>query len=112
MTTTVWYHDPAEVDPQTSWTGLVPHLSGATYADITACSIPAVTDLFGYARPDAVIEVDGQPVLSIEQTMMNPSGHNLPQRFSCLLKAAEHGVAGVLYHPEYARRTYSDPNPR
>ena len=109
---TVWYHDPAEVEPRASWTGLVPQLTDATYRDITDCSVQAVTDLFGYARPDAVIDVDDDPVLSIEQTMMNPSGHNLPQRFSCLLRAAELNVAGTIYHPEYARRTYSDPNPR
>ncbi len=112
MTVTVWYHDAAEVDPDTSWTGLVAGLAKARYQNITGCSVKAVTDLFRYARPDAVIAMGDAPVLSIEQTKMNPSGHNLPQRYSCLLRAAELGVAGVLYHPEYARRTYSDPNPR
>ncbi len=112
MRTTVWYHDPTEVDPATSWTGLVPELRQAGFKDITTCTVPAVVALFGYARPDAVIDIDGVPVVSIEQTKMNPSGHNLPQRFSCLLKASELGVAGILYHPEYARRTFSDPNPR
>lgn len=68
--------------------------------------------LFGYARPDAVITVDGVPVVAIEQTAMNPSGHNIPQRFSALLRAAELGVAGILYYPEFSRRTFSDPNVR
>ena len=43
---------------------------------------------------------------------MNPSGHNIPQRFSCLVRAAELGVPSILYYPEYSRRTYSDPNVR
>jgi hypothetical protein len=111
LTLTVWYHDPTEVDVNTSWTGLVPGLGAADYRDIRRCDDPDVTALFGYARPDAVV-AGHKPLLSIEQTKMNPSGHNLPQRFSCLLRASELGVPSVLYHPEYARRTYSDPNPR
>jgi hypothetical protein len=111
VTLTVWYHDPTEVDVKTSWTGLVPGLAKADYRDIRKCTDAGVTALFGYARPDAVVAGE-RPLLSIEQTKMNPSGHNLPQRFSCLLRASELGVPSVLYHPEYARRTYSDPNPR
>jgi hypothetical protein len=42
----------------------------------------------------------------------NPSGHNIPQRFSSQLRAAELGVPSILYYPEYARRTFSDPNVR
>jgi hypothetical protein len=109
---TVWYHDPAEVDPRSSWTGLTPALAAAAYEDITECDEQQVTELFAYARPDAVIDNDGLPVVSIEQTMMNPIGHNLPQRFSCLLRAVEVDVASVLYHPRSSRRTFSDPNVR
>jgi hypothetical protein len=112
MTYTVWYHDPAEVDPRSAWTGLTPSLAAATYADITTCTESHVTELFGYARPDAVIDNDGIPVVSIEQTMMNPSGHNMPQRFACLLRATEAGVPSVLYHPRLSRRTFSDPGVR
>ena len=112
MSITVWYHDPAEVDVKTSWTGLTPALRGAAYHDIRSCKVPRLQALYAYARPDAVISVNGIPVVSIEQTAMNPSGHNMPQRFSCLAIAAEQGVAGIIYHPEKSRRTFSDPNLR
>ena len=62
--------------------------------------------------PDAVITVDDEPVVSIEQTRMNPSGHNIPQRFSFHVRAAELGVPSILYYPEYSKRTFSDPNVR
>ena len=109
---TIWYHDPAEVAPESSWTGIAPTLKSAIRRDITTCNEPEVLKLFEYARPDAVVTVDSKPVVSIEQTMMNPSGHNIPQRFSCIMKAAEHGVPGILYYPEASRRTLSDPNLR
>jgi len=109
---TVYYHDYAEVDPSLSWTGLCEPLNQANYADILRCSVPAVQQLFDYARPDVVIALNGKPVLSLEQTRMNPSGHNIPQRFSSSVRAAELGVPSILYYPEYARRTLSDLNVR
>jgi hypothetical protein len=109
---TIWYHDPAEVSIDSSWTGLAARLRGAARRDITSCQEPSVLKLFEYARPDAVVTVGVEPVVSIEQTMMNPSGHNIPQRFSCIAKAAELGIPGILYYPEASRRTYSDPNVR
>lgn len=108
----VYYHDPVEVNPSTSWTGLCPQLRTVDLVHIRTATDPRVTRLFDYAYPDAVITVDEQPVLSIEQTQMNPSGHNIPQRFSCQVRAAELGVPSVLYYPEYSRRTFSDPNRR
>lgn len=108
----IYYHDPVEVDPLTSWTGICPPLKGARLINVHEVTDPRVTDLFEYARPDAVITVDGQPVVSIEQTQMNPSGHNIPQRFSFHLRAAELGVPSILYYPEFSRRTFSDPNVR
>jgi hypothetical protein len=108
----IYYHDPIEVNPKCSWTGLSPILSSAELVDIRTVSVPEVKNLFGYARPDAVITVDDRPVLSIEQTAMNPSGHNIPQRFSFHVRAAELGVPSILYYPEYSRRTFSDPNVR
>lgn len=108
----IYHHDPVEVDPATSWTGLCPPLVDADLRDISAATDERVTQLFDYARPDAVITVDGSPVVSIEQTQMNPSGHNIPQRFSCLVRASELGVPSILYYPEYSRRTFSDPNVR
>jgi hypothetical protein len=108
----VYYHDPVEVNPATSWTGLCPPLKGASLVNIRGHKDPRVTALFEYARPDAVITLDGQPIVSIEQTAMNPSGHNIPQRFSFHLCAAELGVPSILYYPEYSRRTFSDPGVR
>lgn len=108
----VYYHDPAEVNPATSWTGLCMPLKGAKMIDIRGHTDPRVTTLFAYARPDAVITLDDEPIVSIEQTMMNPSGHNIPQRFSFHLCAAELGVPSILYYPEYSRRTFSDKNAR
>jgi len=109
---TIYYHDPVEVDPRTGWTGLSPILEEAQRIHIKDASSNEVTRLFDYAQPDAVITVDEHPVLSIEQTQMNPSGHNIPQRFSFHVRAAELGVPSILYYPEYSRRTFSDPNVR
>jgi hypothetical protein len=108
----IYYHDPVEVDPLTSWTGLCTPLRRATRIDIATVKIRAITELFSYARPDVVISVDGRPVVSIEQTAMNPSGHNIPQRFSFQVRAAEMNVPSILYYPEKSRRTFSDPNVR
>lgn len=108
----VYYHDWAEVDPERSWTGLCKPLDGARYIDVTEGQAPGPVLLFDYARPDIVIAVNGQPVVSLEQTRMNPSGHNIPQRFSSVMKAAELGVAGIIYCPMFARRSLSDANPR
>src|SRR5258706_514371 len=92
---TVYYHDLVEVDPTTSWTGLSAHLSNASLVDIKTVNDSKVNDLFDYARPDAVITVDGEPLVSIEQTQMNPSGHNIPQRFSFQVRAAEFQVWAI-----------------
>lgn len=112
MSFTVWYHDPAEVDPALTWTGIATRLHGASITDIRNCRAAPITALFRYARPDAVVSWGDVPLISIEQTRMNPSGHNIPQRFSCLIKAAESQILGICYYPEFARRTYSDRNPR
>jgi len=109
---TIFYHDPIEVDPAISWTGLHPELSSARRLDIRTINDKAVTALFEYARPDAVLAFNKTPILSIEQTQMNPSGHNIPQRFSFHVRAAELGIPSILYYPEYSRRTFSDPNVR
>lgn len=108
----IYYHDPIEVDFSTSWTGLCTSLKEAKLVNIKTIIDKQVTALFDYARPDAVITIDGKPVLSIEQTQMNPSGHNIPQRFSFQVRAAELGIPSILYYPEFSRRTFSDPNVR
>ena len=108
----IYYHDPVEVDPSISWTGLSSVLKKAKLVDIKTVNDPKITSLFDYARPDAVITVDGLPIVSIEQTQMNPSGHNIPQRFSFHVRSAELGISSILFYPEYSRRTFSDPNVR
>lgn len=108
----IYFHDPVEVHPRSSWTGLCPPLVSARRVHISKAMNPRVIDLFGYARPDAVITKGGTPVVSIEQTTMNPSGHNIPQRFSFHCRAAELGVPSILYYPEHAKRKFSDPNER
>lgn len=109
---TIYYHDPVEVDPTCSWTGLCPELTSAIRLDVRQTSNSKAEDLFRYARPDAVITVDDEPIVSIEQTQMNPSGHNIPQRFSFHLAAAEFSIPSILYYPKFSRRTLSDPNVR
>jgi hypothetical protein len=112
MTVTIWYHDPEEVNPKTSFVGLSEVLKSAHRRDWTEAPRGLITDLFDYARPDVVLSVDGTPVCSLELTNMNPSGHNIPQRFSCMARAAELGVPAILYYPEACRRRFSDPNVR
>lgn len=109
----LWYHDEAEVDARHSWLANSPFLiTSARTRSYENCSYSKVLALTEYARPDFILTIDGEPLLSAEVTKMNPSGHNLPQRFSCLVRAAELGVPSLYYYPEYSRRTVSDANPR
>ncbi|MEK3900063.1 hypothetical protein [Paenibacillus sp. FSL R7-0179] len=109
----LWYHDENEVDERHSWLKNSPYLIANTMRkSYDNCSYSKVLALVEYARPDFVLTVDGEPLLSVEATQMNPSGHNMPQRFSCLLRAAEMGIPSLFYYPEYSRRSTSDPNPR
>lgn len=109
----LWYHDENEVDERHSWLSNSPTLIARTQRkNYENCSYSKVLALVEYARPDFILTVDGTPILSCEVTMMNPSGHNMPQRFSCLLRAAEMGVPSLFYYPRYARRSTSDPQPR
>lgn len=109
----LWYHDEGEVDERHSWLANSTFLSKkANRNSYDNCSYSRVLSLVEYARPDFIVTVDGVPLLSAELTKMNPSGHNLPQRFSCLVRAAEMGVPSLFYYPKYARRSDSDPNPR
>jgi len=108
----IWYHDPAEADPDHSWIGLSKILKECHQDSFDRCPYSRVLALAEYAQPDIVLSCEGIPFLSAELTRMNPSGHNLPQRFSCLVRAAELGVPSIFYYPEYSRRSNSDPNPR
>jgi len=62
----IYYHDPVEVDPSTSWTGLSPILKNASLVDIKTINNSNITKLFDYARPDAVVTIDDLPVVSID----------------------------------------------
>lgn len=109
----MWYHDANEVDACHSWLKNSPRLISCTKRiSYDNCSYAKVLALVEYARPDFILTVDGEPLLSVEITQMNPSGHNMPQRFSCLLRAAEMGVPSIFYCPKYARRSTSDPKER
>lgn len=109
----IWYHDANEVDERHSWLKNSPNLIRCTTRiSYDNCSYSKVLALVEYARPDFILTVDGEPLLSAEVTKMNPSGHNMPQRFSCLLRAAEMGVPSLFYCPRHARRSTSDPNER
>ena len=109
----LWYHDENEVDERHSWLSNSPWLiSNTVRKSYDNCSYSKVLALAEYARPDFILTVDGEPLISVEVTEMNPSGHNMPQRFSCLLRAAEMGIPSLFYYPEYSRRSTSDPNPR
>jgi hypothetical protein len=108
----VWYHDASEADPECSWVANSVFLKNCDMASFDKCPYSRVLALAEYAQPDIVLSYKGVPFLSMELTRMNPSGHNLPQRFSCLVRAAETGVPSIFYYPEFARRSNSDPNPR
>lgn len=109
----IWYHDEAEVDSANSWIANSAFLTQeVTKCSFQCCPYSQVLALTEYARPDFVLTLDGMPLLSAELTRMNPSGHNLPQRFSCLVRASELGVPSLFYYPKEARRSNSDPNVR
>lgn len=108
----IWYDKPNETDVDFSWIGLSKELVNCNQEAIDFSPYPKVLALMEYARPDVVLSANGIPFLAIESTQMNPSGHNLPQRFSCLVRSAEVGVPSIFYYLERARRSKSDPNPR
>lgn len=102
----LWYHDPNEVDPKHSWLKNSPSLiSSCDRKHYDDCSYSKVLALVEYTRPDFILTIDGEPVLSVEVTTEVPTGHNLPQRYACLLRAAELGVPSLYYYPEYSRKT-------
>ena len=94
MSLEVWFdsaRDGIELQPERSFVGLSRHL--ATVSRRPYRDAPAnIRALFDYQAPDCVISYRNSPVLSLEITDMNPSGHNIPQRFLCMLRAAELGV--------------------
>lgn len=109
----IWYHDPVEVDPTVSWVANSDFIkSNATFDDYLYCQYSKVLALIEYTRPDFIITIDGEPILAAEVSKENPSGHNIPQRFACMVRAAELGVPNLMYYPAFSRRTTSDPGVR
>jgi len=110
MSLEVWFdsaRDGIELQPERSFVGLSRHL--ATVSRRPYRDAPAnIRALFDYQAPDCVISYRNSPVLSLEITDMNPSGHNIPQRFLCMLRAAELGVPGIMFCMRRGRRRISD----
>lgn len=109
----IWYHDPAEIDPAVSWVANSDYIKNNTSSNhYLYCPYSKVLALIEYTMPDFIITIDGNPILAAEVSRENPSGHNIPQRFACVVRAAELGVPNLMYFPVCSRRTSSDPNPR
>lgn len=107
----IWYHDKAEVDLSCSWTANSKKItSDKMLKDYSFCPYSKVLALVEYTRPDFILTYDGKPYLSCEITQENPSGHNIPQRFACLVRASELGVPSLFYYPAFARRGNSEDN--
>ena len=63
-----------------------------------------VRRVLSYDRPDIVL-IDGeQPILSIEETIEVPSGHNVGQRFARLAAASEVAVPALYFGPYVAKK--------
>ena len=55
--------------------------------------------VLAYDRPDIVLCDNGNPILVVERTIEVPSGHNVGQRFSRLVAAAQQKVPVVYFGP-------------
>ena len=110
MVLEIWFdsaRDGIELQPERSFVGLSRHLAAVPRRPYT--DAPAnIQALFDYQAPDCVISYRSSPVLSLEITDMNPSGHNIPQRFLCMLRAAELSVPGIMFCMRRGRRRISD----
>lgn len=63
----LWYHDENEVDERHSWLKNSPTLIKlAVRRSYDNCSYSKVLALVEYARPDFILTVDGEPLLSVE----------------------------------------------
>lgn len=63
-----------------------------------------VNRLIEYDRPDIILVWDGTPKLVLEKTREVPTGHNVGQRFSRLVNAAEENVPAIMFMPARARK--------
>lgn len=113
MKVEIWYHDPVEVDPQVSWVANSPYIiQNASFNEYPLCKYSKVLALNEYTRPDFIVTLDGEPIIVVEVSKENPSGHNIPQRFACMVRAAELGIPSLMYFPVCSRRTASNPGVR
>ena len=65
----LWYHDENEVDERHSWLSNSPWLINNTVRkSYDNCSYSKVLALVEYARPDFILTVDGEPLISVEVT--------------------------------------------
>ena len=64
----------------------------------------SVRAVLEYDRPDIVLLDRGSPILSVEETIEVPSGHNVGQRFARIAAAAEAGVPFLYFCPYVAKK--------
>ena len=96
------YDEPQE----SAWfRSLDPRLSQIPMARIgDTAESSKVKQVLSYDRPDIVL-IDGeQPILSIEETIEVPSGHNVGQRFARLAAASEASVPALYFGPYVAKK--------
>jgi len=96
------YDEPQEA----AWfRNLDPRLSNIPMARIGDTNESSkVSRVLSYDRPDIVL-IDGeQPILSIEETIEVPSGHNVGQRFARLAAASEASVPALYFGPYVAKK--------
>lgn len=62
--------------------------------------------------PDLIIELDNEPILSIEISREAGTGHNVFQRFARLAAAVENNVPSIYIYPEAALITRKNTGPK
>ena len=96
------YDEPQEA----AWfRNLDPRLSNIPMARIGDTNESSkVSRVLSYDRPDIVLIDGDQPILSIEETIEVPSGHNVGQRFARLAAASEASVPALYFGPYVAKK--------
>ena len=99
---TILYDDSQEAE----WFhSLHPDLENAKEVSITeAQDWPSMRKVLAYDRPDIVLLHHLNPILVVEETKEVPTGHNVWQRFSRIVAAAEAGVPFLYFGPYAAKK--------
>ena len=99
---TILYDEPQEAE----WfRNLNTKLADAEEESITnARNWPEMQGVLAYDRPDIVLLDGGTPILTVEETVEVPSGHNVGQRFARIAASAEAGVPSFYFGPYAARK--------